>query len=267
MASWWSNSDEQRTSRTSDDAEVARWPPYCRDHESIMATLGKLDTQVQQQEEGHDIMMRLLENIHKKIYVLQAQIPSTPSAALAQAPSSKPLTLKPNPNRNSLELADDRGSRTPPRQRRNDRPRSGSCPPTSDDAADRDQTKPCGWHSHGNMDKRSLQGIALNGMEIIQHPDNLGQWQSHIDSTLFWNRTNFSGAIVNSLTPPMLDGVAELLCHRTGSANNRKFIIRCRTCNTCAAILYGPNDTEDDKHRRLQQVLQFLRVSKPKRFR
>ena len=114
------------------------------------------------------------------------------------------------------------------------------------------------------MDHRSLKGNALESMEIIQHPDNLGMWETHIGSVLFWNRLNSLEAITESLKPRMFDGVAELYCYRTGSANLRQFIIRCKTCNTFAGMKYGPYETDDNKNKRIQEVLQFLRVSSPR---
>ena len=97
--------------------------------------------------------------------------------------------------------------------------------------------------------------------------DDVGcDWHTHLHSVLLWDRLNWTAKLTTALKLQLQRGVAEIWTHRTGSKNNRKFVIKCKKCSEMVAVQYSPSKLEnerDDVYERLLQVFDFLKMKRP----
>ena len=83
---------------------------------------------------------------------------------------------------------------------------------------------------------------------------------------MLWDRLNWTAKLTTTLKLQLQRGVAEIWSHRTGSKNNRKFVIKCKKCSEMVAVQYSPSKLEnerDDVYERLLQVFDFLKMKRP----
>ena len=138
--------------------------------------------------------------------------------------------------------------------KRKERPRSGSLPPTG----------VCDWHGAGNLDE-TARNLQLGYAQIIEDAGSaeFASWYSHIDSVLFWNRLNWSEAITTKMKQHMRRGVGQILVWRSGSSNNRLFVIKCKVCDASSAVLYPPHKQSSKVDTEILEIFDFLKMERP----